>query len=273
VMPVFQSVEYRYRISGAAVAGPSHQAEGIPCEDAWDAAVFGRTGAAVAVADGLGSAEHAKEGAMVAVSAAITALSAFFDPWPDGSGCDADIEKNGRMVRAACKAARDAVLTHAASCGLSHRSFASTLIILLWYGNTLTTARVGDGAVVCLQGDDIILLSAPSDRRYVNEVRSLMDDEYEDACVVSPDIPAVTACSVFTDGCERLFLDKKSDGYHPYEPFFQPFFSAMMPLTGTPEGDRAIADLLVSDRFITFSEDDKTLVVIVSGIERGEDTE
>jgi hypothetical protein len=242
-MPVFQSAEYRYRISGAVVAGPSHQAEGIPCEDAWDAAVFGRTGAAVAVADGLGSAEHAKEGAMVAVSAAITALSAFFDPWPDGSGCDADIKKNGRMVRAACKAARDAVVTHAASCGLSHRSF------------------------------DIILLSAPSDRRYVNEVRSLMDDAYEDACVVSPDIPAVSACSVFTDGCERLFLDKKSDGYHPYEPFFQPFFSAMMPLTGTPEGDRAIADLLVSDRFITFSEDDKTLVVIVSGRERGEDTE
>ena len=272
-MPVFTPAGYHYRISGAAVPGQSHRAEEKPCEDAWDAAVFGRAGAAVAVADGLGSVPHGREGAMVAVSAAITALSAFFVPWDDQDGCDADIETNGRMVRIACKAARDAVLTHAATCGITPRSFASTLIVLLWYGNTLTTARIGDGAVVCLQKNEIILLSAPQERRYTNEVVPLTDEGYMDACVVSPDMPEVTACSVFTDGCERLMLEKKSDGYHPYEPFFRPFFSAVMPLAGTPEGDRAIADLLLSDRFITFSEDDKSLVVVVTDERRGEDTE
>ncbi|MDE4907637.1 protein phosphatase 2C domain-containing protein [Methanogenium marinum] len=271
-MSVFPSAGYHYRISGAAVAGPSHKVDGIPCEDAWDAVVFGRAGAAVVVADGLGSAEHAKDGAMVAVSAAMESISACFDLWEDGVGCDADIEKNDRMVRDACRAAHDAVVTHAAAYGISLQSFATTLIVLLWHGNTLTTARIGDGAVVCLQNDEIILLSAPQERRYVNEVVPLTDDSYEDACVLSSDVPDVTACSVFTDGCERLMLEKKSDGYHPYEPFFRPFFPAVLSLAGTPEGDSAIAGLLSSDNFIRFSEDDKTLVVVVSDEERGEYT-
>ncbi|WFN35578.1 protein phosphatase 2C domain-containing protein [Methanogenium sp. S4BF] len=272
MMPDSLPAEVRYRISGAAVAGPSHDAGEMPCQDAWDAAVFGGSGAAVAVADGLGSAVHGREGALAAVSAAVSALTSFFRPWPDGAGCDADIEKNSRMLNAACKAAHDAVMTRAAACGANPRSFACTLIILLWYGNVVATARIGDGAVVCLQGDEIVLLSAPHERRYVNEVVPLTDEGYEDACVLSSDLPAVTACSVFTDGCERLVLEKKPDGYHPYVPFFRPFFSAVAPLAGTPEGDRAIAGLLSSDRFITFSEDDKTLVVIVSDEGRGEDT-
>lgn len=271
-MTLLSPADVRYRICGAAVAGPSHRAEAAPCQDAWDAAVFGRLGAVVAVADGLGSAVHGKEGAQVAVSAAIAALSAFFEPWADGFGCDADVEKNSRMVRAACRAARDAVLARADACGAAPRSFACTLIVLLCYGNVVTTARIGDGAVVCLQGDEIVLLSAPHERRYVNEVVPLTDEGFENACVVSPDMPAVTACSVFTDGCERLILEKNPEGYQPYIPFFRPFFSAVAPLAGTPDGDRAIESLLSSDRFITFSEDDKTLVVVVADEERGEDT-
>ena len=214
-MSVFPSVGYNYRISGAMVAGPSHMVDGISCEDAWDAKVFGNVGAAVVVADGLGSAEHAKDGSDVAVSAAITAISTFFDPWPDGAGCDADIEKNDRMVLAACRSAHDAVVTHAVACGISPRSFATTLIVLLWYGNTLTTARIGDGAVVGLRKDEIILLSAPQERRYVNEVVSLTDDIYEDGCAISSDVSDITACSVFTDGCERFLLEKKTQWVSP----------------------------------------------------------
>ncbi|WAI01678.1 protein phosphatase 2C domain-containing protein [Methanogenium organophilum] len=271
-MSVPPPVGCRYRISGAAVAGLSHQSEGRLCEDIWEGAVFGVAGAAVAVADGLGSAPHGRRGAMVAVSAAIEALSVFFIPGPDGEGCDAEHEPNHAMVRGACRAAHNAVFRYASACNISSRSFACTLIVLLWNGNQVTTARIGDGAVVCLQGGEQILLSAPQERRYVNEVVPLTDEGYEDACVISSDLSCVTACAIFTDGCERLFLEKKPDGYHPHEPFFLPFFSAIEPLAGTPEGDRAIANLLVSDKFISFSEDDKTLVVVTTNEGSGEYT-
>ncbi len=43
-------------------------------------------------------------------------------------------------------------------------------------------------------------------------------------------------------------------------------------LAGTPDYDPTIAGLLSSDNFISYSEDDKTLVVVVSDEERGEYT-
>lgn len=260
------------RISGASVPGPSHQRTTLPCEDAWEGMVFEGTGAAVAVSDGLGSARYGGVGASVAVSAAISALSSCFIPESDDGGRGADHLTPSAMVRAACRAARDAVFSHAVASGSTPDAFACTLIVLLWCGETVTSARVGDGAVVCLQGENHILLSAPDERRYVNEVVPLTAVDYEDACVISPAVTGVRACAVFTDGCERLFLEKDAGGYRPYEPFFRPFFPAVAPVAGTVDGDRAIADLLVSDTFISFSEDDKTLVVVVSDEGRDEDT-
>ena len=272
-MPVSFPLRYRYRISGAAVAGPSHLAVNRPCEDAWEGVVFGERGAAIAVSDGLGSAPLGRKGASIAVSAAITAISRFFSSSLEGGGYDMGPESNSDIVRAACRAAHDAVFCHASASGILPNEYACTLILLLWHGDAVTAARIGDGAVVCMQNDEHILLSAPDERKYVNEVVPLTAEEYEGACVVSPDMSGICACAVFTDGCERLVLEKKPDCYYPYEPFFRPFFPAVVPIVGTAEGDGAIADLLVSDTFISFSEDDKTLVVVVSDEGRDEDPE
>lgn len=268
--PHFESV---MRISGASVAGSLHLRDDRPCEDAWEGRVFEGAGVAVvAVSDGLGSARYGGDGASVAVSAAISALSSGLIQVLDEGGGSADQIAPSVLVQAACRAAREAVFSHASASGGTPDEYACTLIVLLWNRGAVTSARIGDGAVVCLQGEKHILLSAPEERRYVNEVVPLTADDYEGACIISPVVTGIRACAVFTDGCERLFLEKDVDGFRPYEPFFRPFFPAVASMAGTAYGDRAIADLLASDTFISFSEDDKTLVVVVSDERRDENT-
>ena len=57
------------RVVASSVRGPAHRATGLPCQDAWLAVPHPRTSFA-AVSDGMGSREHAREGAHAAVRAA-----------------------------------------------------------------------------------------------------------------------------------------------------------------------------------------------------------
>lgn len=57
------------RVVASSVRGPAHRRDGLPCQDAW-LAVRGAGAAFAAVADGLGSRPHAREGALAAVRAA-----------------------------------------------------------------------------------------------------------------------------------------------------------------------------------------------------------
>lgn len=59
---------------GASVAGPRHQREGVRNHDAWGAA-HRASGAAIVVADGVGSARYAAEGSRLACKATIAVFS------------------------------------------------------------------------------------------------------------------------------------------------------------------------------------------------------
>jgi hypothetical protein len=61
------------RYFGSSVRGPLHRREKRPCEDAWRA-WSGDDGAAIAVADGMGSRPNSRHGARVATRASIAAF-------------------------------------------------------------------------------------------------------------------------------------------------------------------------------------------------------
>ncbi len=62
------------------------------------------------------------------------------------------------------------------------------------------------------------------------------------------------------------------DGYAPQSPFYRLFFGSVASFLTFLRMGRAFETLLSSDRFITYSEDDKNRVVIVSDKGRGENT-
>src|SRR5438270_66790 len=129
-------------VLAATRVGGSHEAVGVPCQDAYAWAEAGGGVLVIAVADGLGTAPRSDEGAAIAVEAAV----------------------NGAL------AARAALEAHAEECAVALSDLASTLVFVAVKEGTVCVAQVGDGAVVAEVAEGLALVSGPDHGEYVNEV-------------------------------------------------------------------------------------------------------
>jgi len=235
----------------------------IPCQDAWAAGVPGENRFVLAVADGLGSARHSDLGARLAVDVAVETLSRHCteEAGPGVRLCE--IEKTERMLLDAAGSARSALVEEAGLAGYAIRDLACTLIIVLCDQGRISVAQIGDGGVVGLTARGPVLLSDPGESEYLNVVTPLTGDDWEADLRITADIPGVSACAAFTDGCQRAVLVKDSEGYEPFAPFFLPLFSYARDVMDPALAGDEVASLLSSQRFSENSEDDKTLCLAV----------
>lgn len=246
-----------WAITGASVEGSKRGGDRARNEDTYHCERLGG-GEAVAMllADGAGSATHARAGARLAVSAAREALWAVsqdsFHP-----------EALGDMMLATFARARAALVDHAAARGVAVEELATTLILVLADARQVSVAQIGDGLVAVLQ-DDGSLVSLSPDKDfdgYVNETHFLTQANWRDdlhlRTVAWAGQGAVIA---LTDGVELLATHRGK----PLPGFMIPLAKAARRLdVGERQRSEALATFLRSERVCRHTDDDKTVVVAV----------
>jgi len=140
--------------------GASNLRRGESCQDRTFYA--GHAGAAaVALADGAGSASHAAAGAACAAQEAAKLLAERFD-----SLCDSGDEEIRDALLGQLLAALDA---EAAGNGCSRGDLASTLLCAALKGGRYLAAHIGDGVIGCFGEGKAFVLSKPENGEYLNE--------------------------------------------------------------------------------------------------------
>jgi len=229
-------------ILAASVAGASHVAGGLVCQDAFRV-YEGDDVTVVAVADGLGSAKRSDLGAQAAVAAAVDrAAELAADP------CRAAVE--------GAVAARDALEKLACVEDCDIRDLACTLIVLV-AADRVGVAHVGDGAAVGMCDGEPYVISPPAPSEYVNEVDSLASDEWIDHIRPVLCVDTLDAVAVFTDGCHHAAVRRGA----AHAGFFGPLFDYVRSGVAAEQGSTELTALLGGRKMGEHSDDDKTLVL------------
>lgn len=255
-----------WRVVAASLAGTSHIANGLPCQDAhgWRELPGGLLIAAVA--DGAGSASRSDEGAALAVEAALeelaarlTADDAHRGPEPD-PGADPGMDPvPAAALRAAFAAAREALLARAAAEGFPARDLACTLALAVVDARALSAAQVGDGAVLARQADGSWQsLLAPQKGEYANEVLLLIAPEALERMSLAQ-VPAPEALVLSTDGLIRLML--RMPGGEPHPAFLDPLVAFARQAAHVAPARLGLRSFLGSERVCSRTDDDKTLLI------------
>jgi serine/threonine protein phosphatase PrpC len=249
-----------WQVAAASVAGTSHLATGLPCQDAhaWQLCADGTLLAACA--DGAGSAARSGEGARLVVDAALAALvESLAELSPDSA------EAWAELLRAVFEAARGALVVLAEAEVEALRAFSTTLSVVAVNDSWLAAGHNGDGFVVVQQAGALRLLAAPARGEFANEVAFLTaPDGLDHVTVLAESADEVTGLVLSTDGLLRLALALPAAV--PHAGFIEPLLGFAREAGRPEDGSTAsahLADWLASAAVNARTDDDKTLVLAV----------
>ena len=236
-----------WSVLGESVAGTSHRAQAVPCQDAFRVRPFGPDAAwlAVAVADGAGSATHAEAGANLTCDELVRRV-ALVSP-------ESLLTADG--MTELFRAVREAVLAEAERLGVAGRELACTALLAVVGPATAAFAQVGDGAIVA--GDRVVFWPEPAE--YANATDFLSDDDFPARLRFETTDGPTDEVAVTTDGLQRLALDFAART--PHAAFFRPLFDALKSATDPEALVEPLRTFLESPRVSARTDDDKTLVI------------
>jgi hypothetical protein len=249
-------VDPNWLIIGASVQGTSHQKRGTPCQDAHAYRILNGGIAAVAVADGAGSATHSEQGALCVAEGLIAVMAqALLDAPPDDDVGWADLVANGFYQ------ARQSLVALAETSGIPLRAFATTLTCALASSDRLVVGQLGDGVVVARDEEgELFAATQPQRGEYANETYFLTMDGALEQVEIQVYTQPVDAVAVMTDGLIRLAMDLGKN--EPHSPFFQPLLTFASQAYDVTEAEEKLTGLLDSERVCERTDDDKTVVLV-----------
>ncbi len=239
---------------GTSVAGTSHLARQIPCQDAHAGVLLDDGTLLLAVADGAGSARCSGEGAS---AAAVSAVASLANSLAKGAAKDADAWHI--VLKAALAKAQQSIEDLADGADAAPSDFATTLLLAAVTPRHVASLQVGDGAIV-IRSDGLlhVLPSAPGGE-YINETTFITSSgAMESASVFVGVSTNVDGVAMFSDGVQFLAIEYSTGTAHA--PFFDPIFAFAREEDAIPNELEA---MLSSDRVNQLTDDDKTLVVAV----------
>jgi hypothetical protein len=236
---------------GVSVAGTSHHARDVPCQDCNRYALFGPAGdwLVVAVADGAGSASRAEVGAALVCEQLVGRI---LDLKPDGP-LDED------AARCLFAEVRAALLDEAERLSVPPRELACTAILAVIGPGTAAFAQLGDGAIVVGGEGYRRVVFWPQPEEYANATDFLTDPRFDRALRFEAATEEVSELCVFTDGLQRLALDFANETTHT--PFFDPLFARVRDAANAADLQAPLREFLTSPRVNERTDDDKTLVL------------
>jgi len=277
-----------WKYAAISVPGDRHIRTMTPCADV-SAAMWheGTESLILVAADGAGSAQHAAEGATMAVDTVVTHVPRLLDelngPIDTAARLDAMVVDAVRVARERIeRAARETAhagpsdrVDHdhggAATDPLRGRSvdgFATTLLVVVLTPRHLAAVQVGDGYVVRItEQEEFLRLFQPARGRFANETSFITSLASFDDLVARGqvqtrvlDANGTTGVALITDGLEPIAMDMRAGGV-PHPPFFAGLldaFSRYDPPTFAAHVERYLRR---SPKVRERSDDDMTLVL------------
>jgi serine/threonine protein phosphatase PrpC len=244
-----------WRVVSASVAGSSHLAKQLGCDDAHALRRLSDGSVLLAVADGAGSAVRASEGAHLAVQIAVDVLANSLTHSTLIQPAQAEF-----LLKATLQQVHATLENLAGGANLS--DFATTLLLVFITPQWLAVAQVGDGAIVVAKADlTFEALTKPSHSEYINETSFITSANYlEQAQYVIQAAVNIKGVAMFSDGLQMLALSLTNNVPHP--PFFEPLFRFVAnPQANEESLNIRLASFLDSERICAATDDDKTLVL------------
>ncbi|MFN8474337.1 MAG: PP2C family serine/threonine-protein phosphatase [Anaerolineae bacterium] len=245
-----------WRVVGASASGQSHDAQGVPCQDAHAYRVLEDGTLLVAVADGAGSAARAQEGAQNAVLCALAWLV-------DALELDApdDVDSWRALMTDTFAVTREVMAAIAHEACMPLREYSATLMCVVVTDVWLVVGQIGDGIIVLEDRGELTVAVRPQRGEYANESAFLTMSALSDYVVIEVTGRPPEALAVTTDGLLRLAA--KMPEVVPYGPFFAPLFAFAAGADDPNQAEAALAGFLSSQRVRTRTDDDTTLVLAV----------
>jgi hypothetical protein len=238
---------------GDSVAGTSHRARSVPCQDAFRTCTFGPAAEwlVIAAADGAGSSSHSDVGATVTCDEFVRRAAA--------------LEPEQLFTRDGMTAifadVRTALFAAAERVNVRPREVACTALLAVIGPTSAAFAQLGDGAIVIGQGQDYRVIFWPEPSEYANATDFLTDDSFAGSIRFETVTESINEVAALTDGLQRVALDFTARAAYPG--FFRPFFNQLRNATDVETLSEPFHAFLGSDRLNDRTDDDKTLVLAV----------
>ena len=244
-----------WNVVGASVQGRGHIRAGQPCQDYHDYRSLAGGTLIAAIADGLGSADKAGEGARIAVGAALSAVETALS-----TGSPGDERSWEETVRQGFVGARSALEESAETGGHPLRDYATTLMVAVIRGDWLAIGHIGDGAIVASFEDGTIsTVGLPRNGEYANEVQPLTAPDAMESASFATHADRVQAVAMLSDGLQQIAL--VGADHLPFEPFFRPIFASLPHVADCYASSHELASFLDSERVCARTDDDKTFLL------------
>jgi hypothetical protein len=212
---------------------------------------------AAVVADGAGSASHARAGARMVCIGFLRAAADYFE---SGKGIE---EIGADEILDWLDGIRERVNAYASRSHVRPRDCAATLIGVLAGPRSALVVHIGDGAAVVREegSTDWIVPSWPFHGEYASTTVFVTDDPMPAPSIISLPI-RLDRLAVFSDGIERLVLDHAKRTAHG--PFFDRMTAPVIAqCTGGFEASLStpLREYLDSKAFTDRTDDDKSLIL------------
>lgn len=243
-----------WRSAGAKAIGASHERASLPCQDSMAYDVIGGTIFHAVVADGAGSASHAKHGSQRVVDTVMETTRFLL------SQGESDLRE---ILFRAFSAARDSLIQLATELQIELRQLSTTVLAVLVGPHGGVAMQVGDGVIaVSEEAGQWAWVIWPQHGEFINTTSFLTD---EDALVKMEEAslgPSVLDICICSDGLESVALNYSQREAH--SPFFTALLKELHPLHDADEQaalSKQLEQFIVSERIRARSDDDISIVI------------
>jgi len=245
-----------WKLVQESAIGTSHNAEGIPCQDACRSALIEHPSQQVlvaCVADGAGSSSMSQIGAEIACDTFIRSATEMLPARPE------ELLWDELFVKDWLRDANLNIAQRARDESLPIREFACTFLAALVGETGAIFAQVGDGAMVIDQHSGYETIFWPQSGEYANLTNFLTDEHFTQQIETRFVDRTIQRLAMFSDGLERLVL--KFEEMQVHAPFLNPLFLALESSEDGASCKGPLQTLLCSQKINVRTHDDKTLLL------------
>ncbi len=246
-----------WQFVAASVAGTSHAADSVPCQDAVKVESIQANGSDLLIvicSDGAGSATHAQKGAEKAVATGMAIVHNYLKVTELRNLSRSQIESWYSMIR-------EALNDEARTLGVEISDLHCTLLIAILSRERSVFAQLGDGAMVIDRGGKLEVVFWPQSGEFTNTTYFITGEDFTQHLEIQMIDELVSHFAAFTDGMERLVLN--FSGRCPHEPFFNQMFDTVRSCSNLTSLTHDLITFLNSQPVNERTDDDRTLVLAV----------